>query len=359
MDFKFIDPHVHLRDFNESAKETVKHGLEVARDTGIDAVFDMLNTSPPGITEEVIDERFKLAREADIPEVTYGVYMVLTKDSEQVKKAVDVYNRRNLHVTSPGLVGFKMYAGHSTNNLGVIEVQDEYNVYATLAREGYEGVLAVHPEKQHFIKDREWNPMIPVSHSCVVRPEASEIESVKDQIALAYTTGFKGTLHITHISSPMSVELVKGARKQKMKITSGITPHHLLYDWTLMQQENGVLWKMNPPLRKPESQHSMLEYLRKGHIDWIETDHAPHTDKDKLEAYASGIVGMPWLPWVQAYLHEVGFSNPQIRQVMYENVQKTFGFEIPHHPRPFKDRRADYWHNPHRQLELIVDMWNN
>ena len=80
----YIDSHVHLRDFNQKNKETIKHGLEVARDSGVDAVFDMPNTDPPIMTKENVLDRLKLAKDAGVKEVYYGLYIGLTSDREQI-----------------------------------------------------------------------------------------------------------------------------------------------------------------------------------------------------------------------------------------------------------------------------------
>lgn len=84
----YFDAHVHLRDFRQSHKETIKHGLEVARDSGVVAVLDMPNTDPPVTTRDIALARIRRAENADVPEVFYGVYIGLTADPEQVKSAV-------------------------------------------------------------------------------------------------------------------------------------------------------------------------------------------------------------------------------------------------------------------------------
>ena len=138
----YIDPHVHLRDFNQSHKETVRHGLEVARDSGVVAVFDMPNTDPPIITQEDVIQRLGVAKKAGIPEVFYGVYIGLTADCEQVKRAVHIIN----HFQQ--VIGMKLYAGHSVGNLGVIRLDEQARIYEVLDQEGFTGFLAVHCEKE-------------------------------------------------------------------------------------------------------------------------------------------------------------------------------------------------------------------
>ena len=265
----YIDSHVHLRDFRQAYKgETVKHGLEVARDSGVDAVFDMPNTSPPIMNEELVIKRLKLAKEANVPEVFYGLYIGLTQDLEQVKRAVDITRKFK------EVIGMKLYAGHSVGNLGVTKTEQQFEVYNTLSKEGYKGVLAVHCVKESEMDSSKWHYENPISH-CHSRPEKAEIESVGDQIMFANATNFKGKLHIAHISSPKAVDLVNQAGIFPVDASCGICPHHFIYDWTKMSNGNGILFKMNPPLREPSSREKMLDYLRGGKIDWIETDHAP------------------------------------------------------------------------------------
>ena len=69
------------------------------------------------------------------------------------------------------------------------------------------------------------------------------------------------------------------AKAQGLDISSGVCPHHLVFDWRQMEQSDGLLWKMNPPLRNAETRKTMIDYLKEGKIDWVETDHAPHTQE--------------------------------------------------------------------------------
>lgn len=340
----YIDPHVHFRDFNEHRKETVRHGLKVARDSGLSAVFDMPNTDPPIMTRDLIVDRLRLARNAGVPEVFYGIYMGLTADPEQVKSAVEIYRE------FPEVIGMKLYAGHSFGNLGVITEQDQSTVYETLSREGYEGVLAIHCEKEDELNPKLWYPGKPITH-CHARPEKSEVESVRDQLRLSYEARFKGKLHIAHISSPRAVDLVVEAKERGRDVSSGICPHHFIYDWSQMYDENGLLWKMNPPLRGPESREKMFQLLREGKIDWIETDHAPHKLNEKLNnPYASGIPGIAWWPLFEEFLRQQNFSDLQIENLTFSRVAERFGIDIRRNRRNMRDRRSDYPFDPYQKM---------
>src|SRR3989338_1188098 len=133
----FIDPHVHFRDGPQSYKETVKHGLHVAERAGMSAVFDMPNPRPALTNYDAISRRIELAEAADSP-VWYGFYIGMTSDEKQIEEAIRLYEMFDRAIC------FKMFAGHSTENMGIIEKPVQRRVYKTLAKNGYKGVLAVH-----------------------------------------------------------------------------------------------------------------------------------------------------------------------------------------------------------------------
>ena len=143
----FIDPHVHLRDWNERHKETIKHGLEVARDSGVDAVFDMPNTNPTIIHRANVIDRLRLADKAVVPEVFYGLYIGLTANPDQIAEAVELYNE-----FYPKVVGLKLYTCETTGSLSVKEWREQYKVYEALVENNFKGLLAVHCEKEELWK---------------------------------------------------------------------------------------------------------------------------------------------------------------------------------------------------------------
>ncbi len=319
-----IDPHVHCRDWEESHKETVAHALHVAERAGVSAIFDMPNTKPAIVSYEIVKRRLEHAKSAQ-SKTFYGVYIGLTYNPKQIEEAVRTFGE-----FSPSVVGFKMYAGHSVGNLAMPNEEDQKRTYKILEELGYKGVLAVHCENEKFMKPELWNPQDPISHTKVRSPEV-EINSVRDQIAFASESNFSGTLHIAHISHPDSVNLVIQARKDtSLKITCGVTPHHCLLSSDLSNNSDGLLYKVNPPLRTQESADAMLEHLRLGAIDFVETDHAPHTLFEKMNApYLSGFPGLPFLPFFAQFLELQGFTEQHIRKCMHERACEIFQIDIP------------------------------
>lgn len=316
-----IDPHVHFRDEEQSYKETIAHGLKTAKEQGVDIVFDMPNTFRPVIDEQRVKERLALVPKGE--ENRYYTYLGVTKDVLQLKKAVELTKTNNK------ICGLKMFAGKSVGTLEILSEEDQKLVYSTLAQSGYTGVLAVHCEKESLMKGN-FDANEPFTH-CIVRPENAEIESVRDQIKFATEANFLGTLHICHASCKETVELVSEAKKAgKIKISCGVTPHHLLWNCEKMKEPLGLLYKMNPPLRPEYDVLGLREALKQGKIDFIETDHAPHTIGEKL--HSGFLSGYPSLylykNLVEDFLPSLGLSHAEIEGLTFGNIVKIFNLKL-------------------------------
>jgi dihydroorotase len=360
-----IDPHVHLRDWGQAAKETLRHGLSVAYRAGLDAVFEMPNTDPPLTTRESVlrrlDDADKAVRDLGIT-IFHGLYAGLTAVPRQIEDMVRVW--RELF---PRVVGLKLFAGHSSGNMGIVDEREQALVYRTLAALGFTGVLAVHCEKEALIRPDEWDPGRPVSHA-KTRPPAAEVASVDDQKRLATKAGFTGTLHVCHISTPWALDLLRGTHTgpevaagaataaaapvqapraaQTFRVSCGLTPHHALLDAGMMEKADGVLLKVNPPIRPKPFPALMLDRLLAGQIDWIETDHAPHTREDKLVGYASGIPGLPFYPrFVKLLAGRLG--RDRVDELTHDAICRVFGLPIPKGGRTAElDLAGEYPYNP-------------
>ncbi|HLD89264.1 MAG TPA: dihydroorotase [Candidatus Nanoarchaeia archaeon] len=318
-----IDPHVHCRDGKESYKETIKHVLALAEEQGIEKIFDMPNTDPPILEEKDVSDRLRLVPKKN--KRNYYIYMAVTSGEEQIKEAVRCYYKFR------EIIGLKLYAGPSTRNLGVEENKIQ-QVYKTLASLSYDGVLAVHCEKESMFKPELYDSVRPITHS-YVRPEEAEFESIKEQIYYSIESGFAGTLHICHISSPKSVEIVDDARK-KLKITCGVTPHHVMWHCEMLHGPDDWIYKTNPPLRSGRNVIELRKHLQEGKIDWIETDHAPYAHGEKIfipgkSDYPSGFPSMYLYSYfVEEYLPRIGASKELIGKMTYLNIMKAFGSKL-------------------------------
>ena len=225
-DQTMIDPHVHLRDWNQAAKETLRHGFSVAWRAGLDGLFEMPNTDPPLTTRETIlrriDDADAALRGLGVG-LFHGLYAGLTAVPRQIEEAVRAW--RELF---PRVVGLKMFAGNSTGNMGIRMREEQALVYRTLAALGFTGVLAVHCEKEELLRPGDGDSARPVSHARA-RPPAAEVASVDDQVQLAQKAAFRGTLAVCHISTPWALDVLKGGHSKGpgsgRRLSSGLRAH--------------------------------------------------------------------------------------------------------------------------------------
>lgn len=288
------------------------HGLSEAKRCGFTHVFDMPNTDPPLTRRETVEARFKLAE--GIEGIGYHVWMGLTPDPRQIREAADTYR-----ALRPRVVGLKMFLGHSTGNMGICDYDAQLSVFRELTANGYDGVVAVHAEKESLMRPELFVPGAFETHS-LARPPISEIESVRDALSIVRETGFLGTLHIAHISTAGAVALVKEAQGEGLRVTFGVTPHHALFTSEDAGDHSRFL-KMNPPLRGESDRAAVYATLFDGSAAWIESDHAPHTLAQK-EAGASGIPGFDNMLLLIDRLKRDGMNEKRLRELTYGNAAK-------------------------------------
>ena len=308
------DAHVHFRDWNQSNKETIPHGMLTGAQAGFDVFFDMPNCNPPLTDRKTIEQRLEKGLEAEKLladegfEVHYHLYCGITSDKNQIAEVVKAFQD-----LFPRVCGLKMFASQSTGNMGIVEEENQKSVYTTLAQLGYTGVLAVHCEKERLFRADQ-------SAHCRKRPPESEEASVRDQIRFAEEENFRGTLHIAHISTEGSLNAVREARERgKIRITCGATPHHILLN---SDAETDIV-KMNPPLRSESDRLGVWNALSDGTIDWVESDHAPHTLEDKKNG-ASGLPGFEGMLLLIRKLREAGMREERITELFCTNALRAF-----------------------------------
>ncbi|MFH0956704.1 MAG: dihydroorotase family protein [Candidatus Aenigmatarchaeota archaeon] len=306
----FIDPHVHCRDANQGAKETIRTAGEAAARGGVTRVHDMPNTSPPILTETDALKRMETAGKSGTP-VGYALYMGLTSKPSQIAEAVTCVRKYR------DVAGLKLYAGESTGELAVTGREDQALVYRTLVKLRYRGVLMVHCEDVEKFRSWQWNPKNPRTW-CDARPPEAEVFSVKAQLRLAAQFGFRGKLHVCHASLPETIGLLKDAA-HAVHAGCGVTPHHVMLSRESMGSgKRGLLCKVNPPLRDRVSVEALRKELAAGRVRWIETDHAPHRQEEKLNPpHASGVPGL------DTYANFVSFMIKNLRMTLPEIARLT------------------------------------
>lgn len=313
-----IDPHVHLRDWEQMDKETLAHGLKIAKEAGFQSLFDMPNTKPVITSRSLALDRLADASQVvrKLKGISYHLYMGLTEDEGQISEVVGAV--RELF---PLLIGLKLFAGQSTGNMGVVSKEGQKKVFKTLTSLGYTGVVAVHAEKESLLLPGAFIPGAFETHF-LARPAQSEIESVRDLLASAKETGFAGYLHFCHISTKGAISLILDEQKNGMRIGFGVTPHHALLSSDDAKDPKLYL-KINPPLRGREDQEAVYNSLLDGSAAWVESDHAPHTLADK-KGGASGIPGFAGMLLLYEKLRREGVSKTHLSSLFGGNVQKVF-----------------------------------
>ncbi|MDE1451008.1 dihydroorotase, partial [Bacillus paralicheniformis] len=161
-------------------------------------------------------------------------------------------------------------------------------------------------------------------------PSICEAVHIARDVLLAEAAGCH--YHVCHISTKESVRVVRDAKKAGIRVTAEVTPHHLLLsDSDIPGLDTN--YKMNPPLRSPEDREALLEGLTDGTIDFIATDHAPHTEDEKQQTMSLapfGIVGLE-TAFPLLYTHFVKTGNWTLKQLLdYMTVKPCEAFGLPY-----------------------------
>lgn len=269
-----IDVHTHLREPGYEYKETIATGTRAAAKGGFTTIFCMANTNPAVDNRSVVEFIFKKAKEEGV--VNLFPVGALSKNLEgkglaeigEMKKAGiialsdDGNCIENAYLLRRGMEYAKMF------NLPVIShCEDKALAEEGVMNEGYNSTLL----------------------GLRGIPGQAETIIVFRDISLAELSGCQ--LHIAHLSSAQSVELVRQAKKKGKKISCEVTPYHFtLTDEELKDYDTNL--KVNPPLRTKEDLKAILEGLKDGTIDLIASDHAPHASEEKEVEFDYAPFGM-------------------------------------------------------------------
>jgi dihydroorotase len=272
-----IDLHVHLREPGEEYKETIASGTAAAAAGGFTAVACMPNTHPVNDNSGIT--RFILARahEAAMARVYPVAAITMGQEGEQLSEFGDLLKA--------GAVAFSD-DGRPVKDAGMMRLALEY------AR-NFGALIISHSEELSLSQDGSLNEgRISTVLGLKGIPNAAEEIAVFRDVKLAALTG--GRLHVAHVSTRESVDILREAKAKGIRVTAETAPHYfsLTEDATLGYN---TLAKMNPPLRTEDDRRAIIEGLRDGTIDAIATDHAPHStlEKDReFEFAANGIIGL-------------------------------------------------------------------
>jgi dihydroorotase len=310
----FVDMHTHLREPGFEASETVLTGTQSAALGGFTAVHAMANTNPVADNAAVVEMIRNLGERAGYAEV-FPIGAV-TKGLEG-KSLADL----NLMNQSTAKVNVFSDDGKCVSDALLMRRALEYT-------KSFGGVIAQHAQEPALTQDSQMNEG---ELSAVLGlkgwPAMAEEAIIARDVLLAEHTG--GRLHICHLSTAGSVEVIRWAKARGISVTAEVTPHHLLLTEKLVSDYN-PLFKVNPPLRTDVDVAALREALIDGTIDIIATDHAPHASEMKdceWAAAAFGMVGLETAASVaQLVLIDSKRSNWQrLAEVLSHNPAKIAG----------------------------------
>jgi len=275
----FIDVHVHFREPGREDAETIQTGMRAAAAGGFTSVVTMPNTYPANDTQSTTF--FILQKAAHIGLVHVFVAGAITRGREgQALAAIgEMAEAGIVAITDDGdcvMNGTIMRrALEYASDFGVRVVSHSEDKTLSMGGVMHEG----------FVSTKLGLPAIP--------PQAETVMVYRD-ISLSSLTGVP--IHIAHVSTTESVELIRRAKRAGIKVTAEVTPHHLtLTDEAVEESDYDTSTKVNPPLRTQDDVDALIEGLLDGTIDAIATDHAPHTTTDKEQDYVAapfGVVGL-------------------------------------------------------------------
>ena len=307
----FVDLHTHLREPGFEASETVLTGSQSAALGGYTAVHAMANTSPVADNAAVVEMVRNLGARAGYVEV-FPIGAV-TKGLEGIQMA-------ELGLMNKSQANVKVFSddGKCVSDALVMKRALEYV-------KSFDGVIAQHAQEPTLTDGSQMNES---ELSAVLGlkgwPAVAEESIIARDVLLAEHTGAR--LHICHLSTAGSVEIIRWAKSRGIDVTAEVTPHHLMLTEQLVSEYN-PLYKVNPPLRKQSDVLALREALIDGTIDIIATDHAPHAAELKdceFSAAAFGMVGLETAAAVaQNVLIESGRSNWQrLADVLSHNAAR-------------------------------------
>ncbi|ADG88071.1 dihydroorotase [Thermobispora bispora] len=276
-----VDLHTHLREPGREDAETIETGTQAAALGGFTAVHAMANTSPVADTAGVVEQVWRLGR-------TYGHCDVQPVGA--VTAGLQGRQLAELGAMADSAARVRVFSddGNCVSDAVLMRRALEYV-------KAFDGVIAQHAQEPRLTEGAQLNEgEVSARLGLAGWPAVAEEAIVARDCLLAAHVGSR--LHICHVSTAGSVEIIRWAKSKGWNVTAEVTPHHLLL--TDSYAENSPLgpynpiYKVNPPLRTEADVRALREALADGTIDCVATDHAPHPVEAKETEWAAAAMGM-------------------------------------------------------------------
>ncbi|PLZ97012.1 dihydroorotase [Fischerella thermalis CCMEE 5268] len=302
-----IDPQVHFREPGLEHKEDLFTATCACAKGGVTSFLEMPNTRPLTTTQQALDDKLQRAQKKCL--VNYGFFIGATAE-----------NLPDLLLANP-TPGIKIFMGSMHGQLLV----DQQEVLEAIFAKG-KRLIAVHAEDQARINQRRQE--FAGIHDVAVHSQIQDNQAalLATQQVLKLSEKYQRRLHILHMSTAEEAELLR--QHKPSWVTAEVTPQHLLLN-TSAYEKIGTLAQMNPPLRSPHDNEVLWQALHDGVIDFIATDHAPHTLEEKAQPYPNSPSGMPGvetsLPLMLTATAQGRCSVAQVVNWMSTAVAKAYG----------------------------------
>ena len=303
-----VDLHTHLREPGFEQSETILTGSQSAAAGGFTAVHAMANTSPVQDTAGVVEQVLALGQAAGYVDVIPVGAVTVGLDGKQLAEL-------NAMASSKAQVRVFSDDGKCVHDPVLMRRALEYV-------KAFDGVIAQHAQEPRLTEGAQMNEgRVSAELGLTGWPAVAEEAIIARDVLLAEHVGSR--VHICHLSTAGSVEIVRWAKARGINVTAEVTPHHLLLTDELARSYDAV-YKVNPPLRTQEDVLALRAALVDGTIDIIATDHAPHPHESKdceWQAAAFGMLGLEIAASVaQEVLINSGLSNwERVAQVLSIN----------------------------------------
>lgn len=248
----FIDLHAHFRDPGFTYKEDIESGSKAAIKGGYTTVVLMANTNPSVSSRETYNYVLEKSKEINLIDIKQCITVTKDLKGETTEHLDEIFEHEDIKVISEDGKG----------------VMDSKLLIEAMNKAKDKGVVVISHAESHDLSK--------------IDMRLAENTMTWRDITLAKYTGAK--LHMAHVSTKEAMKYIIDAKNEGVNVTCEVTPHHIALN-------SSISYRVNPPIREEEDRLFLIEAIRKGYVDAIGTDHAPHSEEDKKNG-APGLIGL-------------------------------------------------------------------
>ncbi|HYW01842.1 MAG TPA: dihydroorotase family protein [Candidatus Acidoferrum sp.] len=272
-----IDAHVHLRDMELSYKETFATGTQAAAAGGFTTVIDMPNTKPPTVSSIRLEEKKSKAKGRLFANIAFQGALI--QDPRELRR-----------MKEHGAIAFKLYLNKTLETFDSADDAQLKNAF--LSAKKANALVTVHAEDGDAIRDHQQASIqagrTSITDFLKAHSPKFEVKEVRRILKLSNDVAVR--VHICHTSVPKAVQYIRRANDA----TCEATPHHLFVNHSIFKKQ-GSFAICVPPIRSEQNRSELWRCFKKGHIDILASDHAPHTIQEKAQSVWEAASGVPGL----------------------------------------------------------------